>query len=92
MPEIASNHPTSATALAPTMPAHATAAKCIAAWVDLMDTCDQFLLAGLRREIGPDGDLRAACRQWLDRHMQDHDRMMLRMIERFNRVEGGHAG
>ena len=29
-------------------------------WVDLMNACEQFLLAGLRREIGPDGDLKAA--------------------------------
>ncbi len=41
--------------LAPSVPASATRAQCIAAWLDLMDACDQFVLAGLRREIGPDG-------------------------------------
>jgi len=29
-----------------------------------MATCDQFLLAGLCREIGPDGDLQAAYQRW----------------------------
>jgi hypothetical protein len=29
-----------------------------------MDASAQFLLAGLRREIGPDGDLKAAYRKW----------------------------
>jgi hypothetical protein len=46
--------------LAPKVPKSATPEQCIAAWLDLMEACDQFVLAGLRREIGPDGDLKAA--------------------------------
>lgn len=77
--------------LAPPIPQGATPEQCIAAWVDLMHTCEQFLLAGLRREIGPDGDLRAAYRRWYAEQMEEHDRMVRRMVENFNRSGGGHA-
>ena len=78
--------------LAPPVPENATPQQCIAMWVDLMDACEQFLLAGLRRQIGPDGDLRAAYRRWYAEHMEEHDRTMQRMVERFNRQGGGHGG
>ena len=77
---------------APSVPKSATPEQCIAAWVDLMNACDQFLLAGLRREIGPDGDLKAAYRKWYAEQMEEHDRTMLHMIEEFERRGGGRAG
>ena len=40
----------------------------------------QVLLAGLRREIGPDGDLQAAYRKWYAEQMEEHDRTMLHMM------------
>jgi hypothetical protein len=58
-------------------------------WADLTDACEQFLLAGLRREIGPNGDLKAAYRKWYAEQMEEHDRMMLRMMERFDQAERG---
>ena len=57
-------------------------------WVDLMNACERFLLAGLRREIGPDGDLNAAHRAWYEKEMEEHDRTMIHMIEEFNRRLG----
>ncbi len=57
----------------------------IARWVDLMDACEQFLLAGLRRKVGPDGDVVAAHRAWYARQMEEHDAMMLHMLEEFAR-------
>ena len=77
--------------LAPPIPRSATRQQCIAAWLDLMDACEQFLLAGLRREIGPEGDLEAAYRRWYAEQMREHDRTMLRMIEEFERRGGGDA-
>ena len=71
--------------LAPSVPDGATPEQCVAMWLDLLDACDQFLLAGLRREIGPEGDLPAAYRRWYARQMEDHDRMMLRLMEGFAR-------
>ena len=40
--------------LAPTVPDDATPQQCIAMWLDMLDACEQFVLAGLRREIGPE--------------------------------------
>ena len=77
--------------LSPSVPKSATPQQCIAAWVDLMDACEQFLLAGLRREIGPDGDLKAAYRKWYAEQMEEHDRTMLHMMREFERRGGGHA-
>jgi hypothetical protein len=77
--------------LAPRVPESATPEQCIAAWLDLMNACDQFVLAGLRREIGPDGDLKAAYRKWYAKHMEEHDRMMLHLMEEFERRGGGNA-
>lgn len=78
--------------LAPTVPADATPQQCIAMWLDLLDACEQFVLAGLRREIGPDGDLRAACRRWCAEQREEHDRAIRHMAEALNRCGGGHAG
>jgi len=78
--------------LAPSVPEGATPPQCIAMWVDLMKACEQFLLAGLRREIGPDGDLQEAYRTWYAQQMQEHDRTVLHMIEEFQRRGGGDVG
>ena len=77
--------------LAPTVADEVTPEQGIRMWVDLMNACEQFLLGGLRREIGPDGDLQAAYRQWYAEHMEDHDRAMFRMLEELRRREGAHA-
>jgi hypothetical protein len=63
----------------------------IAMWVDLMDACEQFLLAGLRREVGAGGDVGIAYRHWYAEQMEEHDRTMRRMLEELNRREGHHA-
>jgi len=70
----------------------ATPEQCIALWVDLMDAADQFLLAGLRREIGPEGDLKAAYREWYRNEMEDHFRTTCGMADEFNRRYRGDAG
>ncbi|MGA2064034.1 MAG: hypothetical protein ABSG86_03650 [Thermoguttaceae bacterium] len=72
-------------------PENATSAECLRLWLDLMGTCEQFLLAGLRREIGPDGDLREAYRRWYAEQMEEHERMMLHLLEEFARRENSHA-
>jgi len=69
----------------PRVPDDATPEQCIALWIDLMDTCEQFLLAGLRREIGPEGDLRAAYRKWYAGWQEEHDQMVARICDEFNR-------
>jgi hypothetical protein len=78
--------------LSPQFPENATPQMCIKAWLDLLDASEQFLLAGLRREIGPDGDLKAAYRQWYKEQMEEHDRMMYHMMEEFSKRGGDHGG
>lgn len=77
---------------APTIPPEATPQQCIAMWLDLLDACDRFLLAGLRRQIGPGGDLQAAYRRWYAEQMEDHDRMILHLAAELTRRGGVHAG
>jgi hypothetical protein len=77
---------------APPLPENATPAMCIALWRDVMDASEQFLLAGLRREIGPEGDLQAAYRRWYEEQMREHDQMLFQMMEEFSRRGGGDGG
>jgi hypothetical protein len=72
--------------LAPRVPEGATSAQCIELWVDLMNACDEFLLAALRREVGPEGDVRAAYRQWYWQQMDEHDQALFRMLERLDQT------
>jgi len=73
------------------IPEGATPEQCIRAWLDLMATCEQFLLAGLKRENASASDLREAYRRWYAGQMEEHDRMMLHLMERFLRHGGPHA-
>jgi hypothetical protein len=64
----------------------------IALWMGVMNICEQFLLAGLRREIGSDGDRRDAYRQWYATRMDEHDQTMRRMLEELSRRGCPDAG
>ncbi|MCC6126517.1 MAG: hypothetical protein IT426_16275 [Pirellulales bacterium] len=64
----------------------------IAQWCDALDAGEQFLLAGLRRKIEPDGDLRASYRQWYEDHMREHDLMLIHLAEELTKRGGGHGG
>jgi hypothetical protein len=70
--------------LAPFLPQGLSKSRCIELWAEWMDTCDEILLAGLRRQVGPDGDLRAAYREWYAEQMREHDRTMLHLLEEFD--------
>jgi len=78
--------------LAPPTYDHLTATQRIAVWMGVMNLCEQFLLAGLRREIGPDGDLRAAYQRWYAARMEEHDQTMKRMLEELSRRGCPYAG
>jgi hypothetical protein len=56
-------------------------------WLDLMRTCDKLLLAGLRTEIGPQGDLRAAYRAWYADWCRQHDLVVSRLLAAGKTVE-----
>jgi hypothetical protein len=79
------NNSSSAQMLPPTLPETVTREQCVAAWLDLMTACEEMLLAGLRRQVGPDGDVMAAYREWYTGQMEDHARMLEHMCLEFNR-------
>src|SRR5262245_25869730 len=49
---------------------------CGAEWLDMLGTGEKLLCAGLRHQIGPDGDLRAAYRLWYEEQMREHDEVL----------------
>jgi hypothetical protein len=59
--------------LEPVMPDRLTPDQLLQLWIDVTDAGEALLLAGLARQIGPDGDLRAAYRAWYERRMEEHD-------------------
>ena len=67
------------------IPDHLTPDQRVTLWADLMDANEELLLAGLAREIGPNGDLREAYRGWYARQMEEHDRAMRQMAENLYR-------
>lgn len=71
--------------LAPSVPQGLPGSQGIELWAEWLDTCDEFLLAGLRRQIGPGGDMRAAYRQWYAEQMAEHDWTMRHLLEEFDR-------
>ena len=77
--------------LAPPVPEGLTPEEGIERWVDLMDTCEQFLLAGLQRTVAAGGDIRSVYRQWYAGQMEEHDRTIRRMSEEFGRRVSAHA-
>lgn len=61
--------------------------KRIELWRQLVNTCEAFLLAGLRSLIGPEGDFEAAYRDWYTRHMDEHDQGQIQLLEKLSRRE-----
>ncbi len=76
---------TSPPGLNPEIPDHLTPWQRLQLWMDLFDASEAFLLAGLRRECGPEGDVTAAYRQWYQEQMNEHDQVMRHMAENFYR-------
>jgi hypothetical protein len=73
--------------LAPAVPEGLQPHQYISMWADLYDTCEQFLLARLREEVGAGGDVRAAYQKWYDAKMNEHDRTVQHMIDELTRRE-----
>ncbi len=57
----------------------------IRAWMEIVDANEAFVLAGLRRQIGPDGDLQQAYREWHERKSAEHSAALEHMCAEFNR-------
>jgi hypothetical protein len=55
------------------------------AWLQGLADQEKIVLAALRREVGPNGDLMAAYRDWYRAQMDEHDRVLKRMLLRLCR-------
>ncbi len=63
----------------------------IRAWIEVEDASIAMLRAGLRREVGPDGDVDAAFRAWYDRYADEHHQALEHMCAEFNRRWKAHV-
>lgn len=82
---------TDASERTPATPRRLPSQQAVALWFDLMDTCEQLLLARLRQKVGENGDLAAAYREWYARQMDEHDEMMARMAMNLSRASNPDA-
>lgn len=69
------NSPSSERVNAPPTYPHATPSQRVAMWIDLMEAAEQMQLAGMRRRIGPDGDLAAEYRRWNEKDLRRRDEL-----------------
>ena len=60
------------------------------AWLGLLATGEKLVLSGLRRDLAPGGDLRAAYQEWYRQRMVEHDQVIEGMLRRMS--QGGSAG
>jgi hypothetical protein len=60
-------------------------------WIDLMETTDELLRAGLRASLGPGEDFQEAYRRWHEERAREHDAMIWNMARRFAAAEDRHA-
>jgi hypothetical protein len=74
------------------LPENLTPDQGVAVWADLMDASEELLLAGLSRQIGPDGDLREAYRRWYVQQMEEHDRATRESANNLYRRGVRHGG
>lgn len=66
-------------------------AESVLRWMDLMETCDQLIRAGLRRKIGPEGDLDIAYGEWYAAKRAKRQSEIAHMLSRsqqLGRVDG----
>jgi hypothetical protein len=92
MSDSAARKQASPSANAPSGGTGTTSEQAIEIWIDMLNAGTKLLRAGLRREVGPSGDVDAAYRRWYAAQMQEHDRKVRRIVQRLQDAEGEHAG
>jgi hypothetical protein len=77
--------------LAPPSIKHLPLQKKLELWYELLDENEALLISGLKAKVGPNGDWRAAYREWYARQMEDHDRMVATLAANLSRAETKHG-
>ncbi len=78
--------------LEPSLPPGLTTQEKITLWADLVDATEELVKVGLRKKIGPDGDLEQAFREWYVRQAEEHDRIVIKMMREIRERQNRHAG
>jgi hypothetical protein len=78
--------------MAPPSVKHLPLEKRIELWAELVDEGEALVKSGLRAKIGPSGDLQEAYREWYARHMEEHDRGIIRMLQNLTARERASKG
>ena len=68
--------------LAPGDCSRLTAGQRAAVCFDMLNAGHKLVLAGLRRQVGPNGDVHVAYRKWNAAQLAEHDRVVDRMLRR----------
>jgi hypothetical protein len=58
-------------------------------WYEFQQRAEEELLAELRRQIGPDGDLKAAYREWYEVQMREHTEGFIQMLRNLHKAQRG---
>ncbi len=74
---------TSSPDLSPSLPETLTPAQGVRLWLDQMECAEQFLIAGLSREVSSEDEVREKYREWYRQTMDEHDRTVIEMMRQF---------
>jgi hypothetical protein len=64
----------------------------IALWADLVDATEELVRIGLRNKLGPTADVDKAFREWYEKECEEHDRVVIHMMQEIRRKQKKHAG
>jgi hypothetical protein len=79
------------TGLEASIPKGLTAAQRIALWVDLVDSTEELVKAGLRQRLLPGQTLEMAFRQWHEAQHEEHVRALICMQQGIEVMAANHA-
>lgn len=65
--------------------------RAVTLWREAIEANEAFLLAGMRRRLGPDADLLAERRRLYERWADEHDETVRRMVARVNEALTSHG-
>jgi hypothetical protein len=77
------------------LPDHLSHEQLASLWIDILETGETLLMAGIRARLPLGGDVTAVHRAWYEGYCRDHLAMLERMADRFNQIQalhGSHRG
>lgn len=78
--------------LSPPAPNQLTPGERVRVWQDLLETSEEFLLAGFRRTAKSEAEVLEMYRDWYAKRMLEHDQKLIQMLMRLERSRKSHGG